>query len=36
MPRSPRPSSIDIAGMTDRFAVRRFREVCEPKAWAVL
>jgi dGTPase len=25
-----------IAGMTDRFAVRRFREVCEPKAWAVL
>jgi dGTPase len=25
-----------IAGMTDRFAVRRFREVCEPKAWSIL
>ena len=26
----------EIAGMTDRFAVRRFREVYEPKAWSVL
>jgi dGTPase len=25
-----------IAGMTDRFAVRRFREICEPKAWSIL
>jgi dGTPase len=26
----------EIAGMTDRFAVRRFRDVYEPKAWSVL
>ena len=26
----------EIAGMTDRFAVRRFREVYEPKSWSVL
>jgi dGTPase len=26
----------EIAGMTDRFAVRRFREVYEPKAWSIL
>jgi dGTPase len=26
----------EIAGMTDRFAVRRYREVYEPKAWSVL
>ena len=25
----------DIAGMTDRFAVRRFRELCEPKEWSL-
>jgi dGTPase len=26
----------EIAGMTDRFAVRRYRELYEPKAWSVL
>jgi dGTPase len=25
----------DIAGMTDRYAVRRFRELCEPRAWSL-
>ena len=34
---SSRPrSSTRSPGMTDRFAVRRFREVYEPKAWSVL
>jgi dGTPase len=23
----------DIAGMTDRFALRRFRDQCEPRSW---